>query len=144
NAGDAQTVVVIAKDAYGNVCAGSKDKYGAWVGNKVFGDTVHFTSDTDDDPTYTGELPELPSDYCFTTSDQGIREFANLVVFYKMGDDRWLKAQDTSYDTIYGEAAGITVLPGPLGTFVVSPTAATTNVTAGNSIGIIGTAADSF
>ena len=152
SAGDIMTLMVKARDDYGNICRGSYDKYGSWVGGKCYakgwdgysGGTVTFTTDTDGDPTYTNYLPVLPSDYVFTTVDKGVHQFENSVSIYKVGTSRWVKAQDAAYSLIYGEATGITVLAGALGTFVVSPTADVTNVSAGASIQIIGTAADAY
>ncbi|MEA2081348.1 MAG: hypothetical protein U9O97_01200 [Elusimicrobiota bacterium] len=140
DAGELFNVTVAAKDDYGNTCAGSYDKYGAWVGDKNYTGEIDFTSDTDSDPT---DPASLPANYTFVTSDYGEKVFNNLSIF-RAGTGRWVKVNDTFYTGKTGQTSDITVTAGALATFIVAPTAAETTVPAGQAQTIIGTAADLY
>jgi hypothetical protein len=81
-AGSSSTFTVTASDAYGNTASGYRG-------------TVHFTSS---DPK-----AKLPSNYTFTSSDNGSHTFTNGVAFQTLGTQT-LTATDTATSTITGTA----------------------------------------
>ncbi len=78
--------IVTAKDAYGNTATGYRG-------------TVHFTS-TDSSAT-------LPSNYAFTSSDNGVHTFTGVIL--KTAGERSITATDTTTSSITGSQTGITV-----------------------------------
>jgi parallel beta-helix repeat protein len=114
-AGSPLSVIVTAKDTYGN------------VGTSYVG-TVHFTS--------TDAQAVLPADYTFSGSDAGTHTFS--ATFFSAGS-RTLTATDTVTSTITGKQTGIQVNPAAASAFVVTTT---TTTTAGSAINVTVTAKD--
>ncbi|MFH1957357.1 MAG: hypothetical protein ABIJ15_02645 [bacterium] len=145
-AGSPFSFTVKAKDIFNNVCKGSYDKDGVWVGNKSYakgwngyqGGLVKFTSND----SYPATLPYVPGGYTFVTNDMGQKDFTSSKL-YTAGEGFWIKAQDDFYTGISGIKGGITVTAGALFKFVVSPVAGV-SVAAGESVTIIGTASDQY
>jgi hypothetical protein len=106
-AGTAGSLTVTAKDAYGNVATGYRG-------------TVHFTS--------SDIQAALPSNYVFTSGDNGAHTFTNGATLKTAGTQS-ITATDTGTGTITGSQTGVTVNPGAayqLG-FTVAPTSVTHN-----------------
>jgi len=105
-AGNALSVTVTARDAYGNVDSS---------GPNLYGGTVHFTT------TDPGAQTVLPANYTFTTSgahpDNGVHTFTNGVTLTKT-HSQTVSVNDASDVTKNGTSASITVYPAPLDHFV--------------------------
>jgi hypothetical protein len=96
-AGTPQSLIVIARDAYGNVATG-------YLG------TVHFTS--------TDPQAALPADYTFTATDAGFHQFSGVAL--KTAGAQSITATDTATSTITGKLSGITVSPAAAAVLVLS------------------------
>jgi streptogramin lyase len=107
-AGPAQTLVVVARDAYNNAVS-------SYVG------TVAFSS--------TDGAADLPATYTFVAGDQGIHQFMGGVTLRTAGP-RHVSATDIGNPTITG-ASLVTVVPAALTHLVLSPSSAT--MTSGGS-----------
>jgi hypothetical protein len=105
-AGNAFSVLVTARDAYGNVAPGYTGR-------------VHFTS--------SDAQAVLPADYTFTTADAGTHSFSATL---KTAGSQSITATDTATASITGSLSGIAVSPAAAASVVVagyaSPTTAGT------------------
>ncbi len=117
-AGSAFGVTVTALDPYGNTATG-------------YTGTVHFTS-SDSQAT-------LPADYTFTTSDAGVRAFANGVTLATAGNQT-VTATDTAAASVTGGATVAVNPAGAVGFRLTSPAAAT----AGAAFSVTVTAIDAY
>jgi hypothetical protein len=104
-AGSAFTVLVVAKDAYGNY---TTDYRG----------TVHFTSS---DPKAV-----LPADYTFTSSDNGQHFFS---ITLKKAGTQSLTIKDTVTSSLHAIQTGIVVNPAAASKFILSAPASVTHGT---------------
>ncbi len=86
-AGQAHTVTITAKDAYGNTATG-------------YTGTIHFTS--------SDAKAVLPANYTFKAADAGVHTFS-LGVKLKTAGTQWVRATDTVTATITGVKTGIAV-----------------------------------
>jgi FKBP-type peptidyl-prolyl cis-trans isomerase 2 len=116
-AGERQSFVVTAEDAYGNVATGYRG-------------TVHFTSS---DPQAA-----LPPNDTFTADDAGTHTFAAA---WKKAGHSGLTVTDTSNSTLAGQAT-LEVVPGPTRILVISGPPA--SVTAGTPNAFTATAEDAY
>jgi hypothetical protein len=85
--GVAHSVIVTARDAYGNVATGYRG-------------TINFTS--------SDTKAVLPGDYTFTALDAGVHKFP-LGLTLKTAGTQWVRARDTVTSTITGLQNGIVV-----------------------------------
>jgi hypothetical protein len=114
NAGQAFSLRVTARDAFGNTATG-------------YAGTVHFA----------GAAGTLPADYAFTAADAGVHTFGG-VVLTALGTQT-VTATDTARPALTSSLA-LTVSPGPLDHFVLS---FVPNATAGQPFAFTATAKDS-
>jgi hypothetical protein len=119
-AGAAHTVIVTAKDPYGNKATGYRG-------------TIHFTSS---DPQAV-----LPANYTFTASDNGAHSFSNGVTLKTAGTQS-ITATDTLTSSITGTQSNITVTPAAASIFIVAGFPST--ITAGTSASFTVTATDAY
>ncbi len=119
-AGAAQTLVVTALDASGNVATG-------YLG------TVQFTSS---DPKAA-----LPAASAFAATDNGVKTFTGLVVLKTAGTQS-VTATDTSRVSLNGAQSGITVGPGPTAALLV--TGIPNSIDAGSKTAVTVSAVDAF
>jgi hypothetical protein len=119
-AGTPGSFTVKASDANGNVVTG-------YLG------TVHFTSS---DPQAV-----LPADYTFTPSDLGVHTFT-VTLKTASGPLAAITATDTRNSSLNGTQSGIRVLPGPVASFTVSPSASAQPV--GYAFSVAVTAFDAY
>jgi hypothetical protein len=117
-AGTLGSVLVTAKDVYGNVTPGYRG-------------TVHLTSS---DPQ-----AQLEADHTFTAADSGRYTFGAVL---KTAGTWQITATDTANPAIHGTQSGIVVNPAAASIFVV--TASPTTITAGNSTTVTVTAKDAY
>jgi hypothetical protein len=101
-AGAAGTLTVTAYDAYGNIAKG-------------YSGTVHFTS--------SDAQAGLPSDYTFTSSDQGVHTFSASL---KTAGTQSLTVTDTANSSLTASKTGVTVVAAAFSQFLVSGFPATT------------------
>ncbi|HEY3319857.1 MAG TPA: kelch repeat-containing protein, partial [Planctomycetota bacterium] len=117
-AGDLGSVTVTAKDLFDNVVTG-------------YTGTIHFTS--------TDEQAELPADFTFASSDNGVHSFS---VTLKTAGSQSITATDIVPGTIPGTQSDIDVSPAPASTLFVSGFPSPT--TAGNAGVVTVTAKDLY
>ena len=119
-AGAAHTIIVTARDAYGNKATGYRG-------------TIHFTS--------TDTKAGLPANYTFTSTDAGAHTFSTGVTL-KTAATQSVTATDTKTATIKGTQSGIVVQHGAVKSLVVS--GLTTPRTAGSAGSVRVTAVDAY
>ena len=119
-AGNSTTVMVTAKDAYGNVATG-------------YAGTVSFTS--------SDGQAVLPANYTFTSAEAGVHTFSSGVTL-KTAGSRSVTATDTVTASITGSQAGITVNPAAASSLKI--TASTYNPVVNTPFTVTVTALDAY
>ncbi|MDR3706807.1 MAG: SBBP repeat-containing protein [Capsulimonadaceae bacterium] len=120
-AGTALSFTVSALDQYGNAATGYRG-------------TVHFTK------TDSGAGSSLPSDYTFTSGDNGLHTFTNGATLVTAGSQT-ITATDTATSSISGTSGTISVGPGAATHFTLSTPG---TATAGTALSFTVTALDAF
>ena len=108
-AGTVQTVVVTAKDLYGNLATG-------------YTGTIHFTTSD------TFGTTSVPVNYNFQAGDNGTHTFNNGVTLTKVGTQS-VTATDTVTNTITGNQGGLVTTPAAPWTEIVSGTTGVMTIT---------------
>ncbi len=118
-AGTTHSLTVTAKDAYGNVATGYRG-------------TIRFSST---DPRVAG----LPVSYTFTSGDNGIHTFANVI--FKTAGNQTITATDSG-NSINGTSPAVTVTPAAAATFMVAGYISPATAGAGQNVTV--TALDAY